>query len=73
MIGANPLGILFNKVEGFIRIYDGSRYLVLFGPGKQHAMNNRIRYLVNQKSDITYVFSYHYAKSKIDFYDFLPL
>ena len=26
------LRIRFNKVNGFINIYDGTRYLVLFGP-----------------------------------------
>ena len=26
------LHIRFNKVNGFIKIYDGARYLVLFGP-----------------------------------------
>ena len=32
LIGAKPLRIRFDKVDGFIRIYDGTRYLVLFGP-----------------------------------------
>ena len=32
LIGAKPLRIRFDKVDGFIRIYDGNRYLVLFGP-----------------------------------------
>ena len=36
----------FGKIDGFIRIYDGSRYLVLFGPEQYDAIYNRIRYLV---------------------------
>ena len=28
------LRIKFNKTDGFIRIYDESKYLVLFGPEK---------------------------------------
>ena len=32
MIGAKPLRIRFHKADGFIRVYDGTRYLVLFGP-----------------------------------------
>ena len=28
------LRIKFNKIDGFIRTYDGSKYLVLFGPEK---------------------------------------
>ena len=37
LIDAKPLRIRFNKVygyNGFIRVYDGTRYLVLFGPEK---------------------------------------
>ena len=30
--GAKPLHIRFNKIGGFIRVYNGTRYLVLFGP-----------------------------------------
>ena len=29
LIGTKPLRIRFDKIEGFIRIYDGTRYLVL--------------------------------------------
>ena len=32
LIGPKPLCIRFDKIDGFIRIYDGTRYLVLFGP-----------------------------------------
>ena len=31
LIDAKPLLIKFNKIDGFIRVYDGIRYLVLFG------------------------------------------
>ena len=34
-------------------MYDEIRYLVLFGSGLCHAIYNRIRYLVSNKSDIT--------------------
>ena len=29
-IGSKPLRIRFDKIDGFIRIYDGTRYLTLF-------------------------------------------
>ena len=32
LIGSKLLRIRFNKIDGFIRIYDGNRYLVLPGP-----------------------------------------
>ena len=65
LIGAKPLRIRFDKVDGFIRIY------FLFGP--ENANYNRIRDLIDQKSYIIYIFSYNYAKIKIDSYDFFPV
>ena len=38
LIGAKPLRIICNKVDRFLRDYDGTKYLVLFG-------YNRIRHL----------------------------
>ena len=32
LIGAKQLQIRFDRVTRFIRVYDGIRYLVLFGP-----------------------------------------
>ena len=29
LIGAEPSPIRFNKVDGFTRVYDGARYLIL--------------------------------------------
>ena len=31
LIDPKPLRIRFDKIDGFIRIYDGTRYLTLFG------------------------------------------
>ena len=73
MIAAKPLRIRFDKIDGLIRVYDGTRYLVLFVSGKHDFIYNRIRYLVGVKSGITYVISHNYPKIKIDSYDSLPL
>ena len=56
-------------IYGFIRIYDANKYLVLLGPGKYDAIYNRIRYLINIKSDITDFF----LTIKVDFYDSSPI
>ena len=40
----------FDKIDGFIRVCDGTRYLVLFGSEKYDAIYNRIRYLIGVKS-----------------------
>ena len=73
MIGAKPLRIRFNKVDGFIRVYYGTIYLVLFGGEKCDFIYNRIRYLIGVKSGITYVISHNYAKIKVDLYNSLLL
>ena len=35
LIDSKPLRIRFNKIDGFIRVYDGTRSLVLFGSEKR--------------------------------------
>ena len=57
-------------INGFIKIYGGSKYLVLLGPEKYDTIYNRIRYLI---SLITSVFSRYFAKVKVDSYDSLPI
>ena len=65
--------IRFDKIDGFIRIYDGTRYLTLFGSGKYDAIYDKIRYLISLKSGIAYIFSHYFAKIKVDSYDSLPI
>ena len=65
--------IRFDKIDRFIRIYDESRYLTLFGSEKYNAIYDRIRYLTSLKSSIPYLFSYYFSKIKVDFYDSLPI
>ena len=65
--------IRFNKINEFIRVYDGTKYLALFGNEKYDSVYNRIRYLISVNSDIIYIISQNYAKIKVDSYDLLPL
>ena len=65
--------IRFNKIDGIIRVYDGSRYLTLFGSEKYDTIYNRIRYLMSLRGGITYIFSHYFTKIKIDSYDSLPI
>ena len=62
---SNSLHIRFDKIDGFIKSYNGTRCLALLGSEKYDAIYNRIRYLVNQKSDITYIFLTISQKSKL--------
>ena len=70
-IGAKLLRIKFNKVDWFIRVYDGTRYLVLFRGEKYDFIYSRIRYLIEVKSGIKCVISHNYAKIKVDSHDSL--
>ena len=65
MIGAKSLQIRFDKLRGFIRVYDGTRHLVSFGPEKYDAIYNTTRYLISQKSGITMFFLIITQKSKL--------
>ena len=46
-IVSKPLAIRIDKIDGFIRVYDGTRYLVLFGSEKYDFIYNRIRYPIS--------------------------
>ena len=63
--------IRFDKKDGFTRIYDGIRYLTSFDSENYGATYNKIRYLISLKSSITYIFSYYFAKIKVDSHDSL--
>ena len=72
LIDSKPLPIMFNKVDRFIRVCDGIRYLVLFGNKKNDAIHDKIRYLISQKNGITYIIWHRFARIKIDSSDSLP-
>ena len=62
LIGPKPFRIRLDKIDGFIIIYDGTRYLTLFGSEK-----------CGLKSGITYIFSHCFPKIKVDSYYSLPI
>ena len=61
-----PLRIRFDKTNGFIKTYDGTRCLVMFGNEKRDSIYHRIRFLICVKNGITYIISRDYAKIKED-------
>ena len=65
MIGAKPVRIRFDKIDGFIRIYDGNTYLTLFGSEIYEYIYNRTRYIITLKNGVTNVFSHYHAKSML--------
>ena len=61
--------IRLDKIDRIIRIYDGTRYLTLFGTKKYDAIYDKIRYLISRKSAHKYIISHYFSKIKVDFYD----
>lgn len=52
------LYIVVDKVDGFLRKYNRTKYLVLF------SIFDRIRYLIESKNDIAYAFSHKLCKNQ---------
>ena len=73
LIDSKPLRVRLDKIDGFIRIYDETKYLTLFGSKKYDAIYNRNRSLIGIKSGITDVYSLYYAKIKVDSDDSSPI
>ena len=49
------------------------RYLVLFGPERYDSIYDWIKYIVSEKSGITYIISHNFVKLEVDSYYSLPL
>ena len=50
-IGAKSWHIRFDKIDRVIKIYDGTRYLELFGCSIYNAIYHRINYYISGKRD----------------------
>ena len=58
--------IRIDKIDGFIKVYDGIRYLVIFDHWLYDEIYNRIRYLIGEKIGITNSINYFFARIGID-------
>ena len=65
--------IRFDKIDGFIRIYDRTRNLTLLRSEGYEGIYNKSRYLTSLKSGITCIYSHYFAKIKVDSYDSLSI
>ena len=61
-----PLRIWFNKIDRFIKIYDGIRYLVMYDYNRDNAIYYMIRYLTSEKSGIENSINQIFARIIID-------
>ena len=72
-MGSNPLRIRIDEMESFIKIYDGVRYLLLFGSRLYDAIYNKIGYLISGKIGITDSIIDSFSRTRIDSYSSFPI
>ena len=65
--GAKPLRIRFDKIDGFIKINDKIRYLVL----SDYSYCDKTKHLICEKSGITDSINRNFGRIRIDSYDSL--
>ena len=66
--GAKSLRIRYHEIDGFVKIHDGIRYLVLFNCGWFDQICDRIKYLTSEKN----VINHNFARNRVDSYNSLP-
>ena len=72
-MGAKPLPFRFDKKDGIIKMYDGTRCLVSFGTELYDATYNTIIYLINEKSGITDSVNHDFVRIRTVSYNFSPI
>ena len=63
----------FDKINEFITIYDGIRYLILYDYKRYNAIYDRIKYLISEKSSITDSIIHNFARIRIKSYSSFPI
>ena len=66
-----PLRIRFHEIDGFIKIHDKIRYLVLFDYSYCDKICDKIKYLISEKSGITDSINHNFGRIRIDSYNSL--
>ena len=56
LIDAKPLRVRFDKIDGFITVYDGTRYFILFGSKNMISFTTELD-VISVKTGITYIIS----------------
>ena len=65
--------IRFDKIDGFIKIYYGITYLVLFDCGWFDKICESIKYHISDKVCITDSINHNFGRTRIDSYNSLPI
>ena len=66
---AKPLRIKYGEIDGFIKINNGIRYLVLFDYSWLDKICDRIKYLISEKRDIRDNINHNFGRVRIDSYN----
>ena len=69
-MGEKPLLIWVDKINGCIKIYNGIKYSVLL---EHNEIYDKIRYLLNEKSNIKDSINHSFARIRIDSYNSLHI
>ena len=72
-MNVKALRIMFDEKDGLIKVDDGIRCLVLYVYKRYNATDDRIKYLISEKSGITDSINYNFARIRIDSYNSLPI
>ena len=72
-MGSISLLFRFDERYGFLKTYDGIRYLVLFGVSFYDRIFDRIKCLISKKGGITDIIDHNFARIRTDWYNFLPI
>ena len=73
LTGAKSLRRRFDKIDGFIKIHDKIRYLVLLGYSCCEKICDKIKYLISEKSGIANNINHTFGRIRIDSYDSFPI
>ena len=60
--GAQPSPVRYDKIDGFIKTYNGTRYLVLFDTGWFDKICDRAEYLISEINVTTDSINHAFAK-----------
>ena len=72
-MGVKPSFIKFDEGYGVSKMYDGTRYLELFGSWFYHRIFDRTNDLICGKSNYKYSINHNFSRIRIDSYNSLPL
>ena len=72
-MGEKPLRIRFDQIDGFIKVYDGIRYLVIFDYWSYDENYNRIRCFISEERGIIDSINHNFGRIRIFSYDSLTI